>query len=386
MREFSRNFDAKYERYHRVCAKQKEVLELRLSDSMRLALETLYSGSHDPLCVADENYHILWAPDSRAQQLLPSFCAAIQTSGVYSLPIQGKEYSFPVGCEAATCRAEILDDCGKTIYLLRFSYGENLLDRSVKSQPLLSVCAEEIRTALAVMVQAIAVLYEQLGVAKAESAAYDSVDMLLAPCYELLNLSLRCSELVWYETVDSGEAEYAPVDVGQILLAYTESLRRITKGILTIETNDFSLGLTAALLPERLEFALLVMFLLVQGGRSTHTLLRIIAERNEDDIIITMCAVETGDHAERLHPPLPHLDDGTALAAEALLERFCHTFRCRLLKMQKKEDDTIILRIPYAASSVPVTFRKGDQSNTDHRFSDARAMLSSILTIRYGNS
>lgn len=359
---------------------------MRLSDSMRLALETLYSDSNEPICVVDGTYHILWTSDSRAEQLLPSFCAAMQASGTYALPIQGKEYCFPVGSDAVKCRIEILKGCEETVYLLRFSYTENLLDRPVSSQPLLAVCAEEIRTALAVMVQAIAMLYEQLMAVKAEPAAYDSVDMLLAPCYELLNLSLRCSELVWYESVDTEHTEYPAVDVGQILLKYAESLRKITKGILTVETNDPLVGLTAALDAERLEFALLIMFLLVQGGRPTHTLLRIAAERSDEDIEISMCAAETGDHAERLHPPLPHPDDGTALAAQALLQRFCRTFRCKLMKVQKKEGDTLLLRIPFAASSTTVTFRNGDFRCVDHRFSDARAMLSSILTMRYGNS
>lgn len=314
---------------------------MQLKPETVAALEQLYGSSSmsEPVCAADESAALLWANQESAAQLLQQLRGQLTgstVSGVPAIPQTG-EFLLRDALPATLCSSRMLYQDGVPFYVLQF---RSLPDDRRMSPPefraLLDannrVCGEAARKVIRA-VSELEMKFEE----SAETAEIRNA------CDCILRQQFCGEELLWYETAEpDGAALLPPADISAVVQRFTEQLSEAACGWFAVSAEADAPACFSRVSPDRLETALLCIFIAAQNGAPDRTGCALSVSRRDAFVEIRMAFRPYDTPSDPLlHPLLP---DATIVSEDVLTARFCAYFGAELIC----DGDARVLRLPAA--------------------------------------
>ena len=284
------------------------------------ALETLFAQEAKngaPVCAVSMQTELLWQNCGRAGELLEllrtELCGSFFTD-IPVIPADG-QIRVPDG------------EAGYQVSLPRSAQdGEPYLIAEFRRlEGLRRLTAPEMRQLLAEHDRACGRTVKNVLAAVSDSKRHQ--ERVRRACCELLCLSERDAQLLWYESVtEELLLTLQPVEVSGIVRHAAEALQKAGGGAFHVRFSDGGTGY-AKVDMHQLCAALISLFLTVQRGDSFGRDVTLSFSAAADFLTVGV-TVQTGSDPAPLRAYQP---DGTLISEEVLLTRFCRTFGARLL-------------------------------------------------------
>lgn len=356
------------------------------------ALQKLYCGTDELVCAATPQFQMLWQSDARAGELLPvlgrQLGGAEKTAEV---PIPSdRTVVLSYVSPPVVCRIDTLSEDGERYLLIRFQPVPE--KRELDLPEMRAMLYSMVTTGRQAVISVLQAFHKVEELLQANQLAADpAVERLLhEACYALLNHDVRCDELLWYENL--GKTQHAPeqaafgsINLTSELSRFLSDLHAVTDGLIHVEAAEITDDLFAQTEPRRFQFALLAMFVLLQGSDPARTGFSLCAKQAAGQIEIMMTLRQIMPPAEE---PLPFRKrmqpDGTLLSEDVVLQRFCDAFGARYRVLTQAESVSGILTIPAAEPPQDRTqLGAGLARYNAGKCTLAHVMLSAVISAEY---
>lgn len=353
-------YNSKKTHLHRENLKGSE--RMRINEEIIHAIELLYGGNGSVFCLATMDMRVVWCSDhalSYAAGVVCSRLVCISATGEIFLP-KDHRISLQIEDKHYSCMVDIVSVREEQYYLLRF--WEDALKGALSpaaTRELLDAYSGELRIISSKLIGETMALRTQIPTRK-QAEAKQHLQSLTNSIYQLLNQSVRCSELVWYENFAGYDAKVCgAANVSATVRAVMDEIADVTKGAVAVAEPNTEEEVYAPVDAERLRFALLNLFVLLQCGDKTLTKLICEVTSQADTVSVTMIVRSKGivKMPSMLRTPAPSLEEGAAASQKALLDRFCQVFRAKAEFSHDAESVSCVLTMPrIGAEAAGMTF------------------------------
>lgn len=300
---------------------------MKLKPETAAALETLYGGAA-PACATAQDTVLLWQNGDEAADLLTALRPALNgTPGADRplIPADGLVH-FTYGEEAWLCRVQRLMQDGECYFVMVF---ERLkAARRVTVPEMRQLLAEHDAACDAVVARLL------MALTPADADVPDEAG-IRAACTDILCLSRRDAQLLWYESATEDLlAVLEPIEVSKYAVRIAEVIGRLCGGMLRVHTEIAPEPGFARADAAQLCAALLSLFVTAQRGDPQCSDVTFLYRRTPQQLMLglrTEQGAPAPHAAEKLKPYAP---DGTLISEEVLLTRFCRTFGAALRHTQ----------------------------------------------------
>jgi hypothetical protein len=216
-----------------------------------------------------------------------------------------------------------------------------------------------------------------------QNTLYQCLNIIMGNCSRMMKRQYVLRELLQYYEVQQ-DAHIEPIDCASLLEAFaTQSSRVLGKKVLLHAEPEMAVAVP----PQRFEFCLLCMLVILIGTDAIEKQLRIHAQPIGDNAAITMTAYFVGK--DTYQPPqlssfIP-LHETTQWEEEyAIIRHFCKAYQATLLESGQADGRSFCLRIPISDISPSHSLHTIDTEKLSHTLiSPYHAMLSEISDYRY---
>lgn len=360
-----------------------------MKDETIRALALLYGSTEEPVCAVGEDLSLLWCKDGRAAELVMLLGAELggADSGKTLLLPPDDSYLLRTAVPPVRVQIQQLSEDGTPYYLLRFLPCP--LHRSLdpaEIRALLAAKASADSQSILSLLQYGRKMQKSVRPESAEAGLIGS--LVLEPCYAMLNRSARINELVWYERLRSEKpaALFAAADLSAVVTQFAAELGEAAKEAVQITADDLEPGLSVLAEPRRLHFAMLLLFLQMQEQIAGASVLTVRTERTESDGACLTMHLSAADAPPAREIPFRTrvIRDGTLLADDALLERFCAAFGTSYtLGKQKNGCIARLIFPPFTGDAPYLELHASVLRYAGSRNSLAHVLLSELISARF---
>ncbi len=350
--------------------------------------QALYQNDTSCVLIFDRTQTLVWhngrpAPFDLSGDL-PSLLHfpedALPHSGDYTLDVHGESYAYHLTCDGGDyCIANI----DNTPLLQKLMH-----DKKVHAH-LENLIAEQRQESFGIAnaVSELNELVEDADMPIPEQPLYSKLDIVMGCCAHLMRHQFVLSELMKYNEPAETQMENECVDCACVL----EYFRRMCSQILKSSNSIRILchaepNLMLAVSPQRLEFCLLCILLLLRGDDTAPCRIKINAAQAGDTAAISFMIEQTGesDDMAHLHSTFAPLHDVPTLYAERMiLKEFCAMYDAVIMETHTQDVDGLVLRIPLADMPPGMHLRMTRAERTQGIITMYHAMLSRLVDYRY---
>ena len=347
-----------------------------MKEQRKEALDILYGNAQYPVCAADRSLSIVWQSCAQAEHLTE------QLRAVLSEPLRDGAVQSTLltdGDAAFRCEIEPLAGDEAPLFLLRFlpAARSSTLNRT-ESVLLLreqNALLHSAGTAILYAADRLNRTPDADGL-PADSAEREPFLSIQDSCYALLRQSLCNQELLWYE---SASGPFGVIELTRPLRRFFGQTELLTERYLHAGVCDTESRLFAETDEKRLLFALTALLIGALRDIDGQNVLDLRAGRADGNIRAELMLRHDPAYQKEPLPLFGRLRrSASAASADLLLDRFCETFRARVLR--QAADGRIICTLELPAAEIPGTvLRAPAVLPEESRFSLFHVMLSALI-------